>query len=164
MLRSVDQQKVIKFLKERLRHEVEVREKQKEAPSRKVASYKVSIECTLLGIMYFVSKFDGIALNKEIEELTSEHTEQFTCGIVLFRDGAGRSRLQGLQGFKPGENSQVATRTPFPTEPQVFHGRASVVSRSLSRKLKPYVRLLCENAVIQDKVKVRTINRNHNKT
>lgn len=87
VLRSVEPQKVAQFLKERLRYEDEVAEKKKEVPSMTIASYKVSIDRTLLDNMHFMGRFDKIVPNKTATDLTSEDIETFIKQIVAHHDG-----------------------------------------------------------------------------
>lgn len=75
---------VTKFLRERQRYEIEVEEKRKEVPTMSLASYKVSIELSLLSTMFNLGEFDDIAPTVEdVTDLTSEHIKEFIKSLVI---------------------------------------------------------------------------------
>ena len=85
VLRSFDPKKVSVF-KEFAHYKNEEEEKCREVPSMAVAYFKECIELSRLDSMHLLGKFEAIATGTTVENLTSEHIDQFIRGIVTHDD------------------------------------------------------------------------------
>lgn len=82
VLSSIDPKDISKFLKDREKYEDEIEEKRNESPSIQAASYKVSIDRTLLNNMHFLGKFKDIAPGVTVKDLSSNRVEALLRGMV----------------------------------------------------------------------------------
>ena len=82
VLRSLDLVKVSAFLKERERYELDIAEKKIELPTLTAAPYTACIDRALLRNMHFLGKFDDIAPNVAVIDLSSDHVKTFISGLV----------------------------------------------------------------------------------
>lgn len=87
ILRSVDPIKVVRFLKERERYELEIAAKQAEVPTLKSLPYTASIDRTLLKSLFYMGKFDDIAPEANTaKDLTDEHIQAYVKSLVSRSD------------------------------------------------------------------------------
>ena len=82
VLRNVDPVKVSHFLRERELYEREIDEKKKEVPGLSKATYKVSLDPTLLRKTHFLGRPDKIDPDTSLEDLTFKHVAQWVQSLV----------------------------------------------------------------------------------
>jgi len=90
--RSVDPQKVSKFLKERERYELQVLARRAEQPTLKVETLLASTDRTMLGNLITLGELDEISPKKTLKTLTEEELEEYIQSLVQHPKREIRSR------------------------------------------------------------------------
>lgn len=101
VLRSIDPVRVVAFLKERERYELEIQLKTPEVPSLREAPYTVSVDRVLLKNLIWMGKFKTIAPGATMESITSDQVKEYLLSLVsggnrIDADTVERS-LQGIR-------------------------------------------------------------------
>lgn len=81
-MRSLDPVKISSFIKERERYDLTIAEKKAELHTLTAAPYTVCIDRALLRNMHFLGEIDAIAPNVSVEQLTSDHINNFIHGLA----------------------------------------------------------------------------------
>ncbi len=76
------EKRVAQVLKDRKRYEDEVQEKENAIPTLSAASFKISNDRDLLECSHFLGHFGTLALDVDLNDLTSTHMTEYFEGII----------------------------------------------------------------------------------
>lgn len=148
VLRTVDPVKVARFVKEREQYETEVEEKSKEVPNLTKASYKVSVDKSLLETMLFLGKFDSIAPDAtSVSDLTDDNIKSLIQSIVTKDDSTFDPKVvdQALSNVAMSMEIADAEARVFQLVHTVFDRLDGVgYGKFKESNPKKMVRLICE--------------------
>lgn len=128
ILRRLDNIKVDRFLKERLRYEVEISMKQGEVPSLRTLSHSASIDKSLLKPLLYIEKFDTVAPTA-------------TSVIILTKNGPKDSCMICCRALNLRISTPLSPSRPLPSSScRLRYWTSTFVSEPLRRFLRTFVK------------------------